>query len=48
LFISIVSIVSVLNDPTLKLEFTAFSNHTISEPDLSELVVEENSNEEGE
>jgi hypothetical protein len=44
----IVSIVSVLNDPTLELEFTLFSNHTISEPDLSELVVEENGHEERE
>jgi len=37
-----------LNDPTLKLELTTFSCHTISKPDLSKLVVEENGNEEGE
>ena len=43
-----VSIVGVLDDPTLKLELTTFSCHTISKPDLSELVVEENGNEEGE
>jgi len=37
-----------LNDPTSELEFTTFSNHTLSEPNLSEFVVEENGNEERE
>lgn len=43
-----VSIVSVLNDPTLEFEFSCISNHSISEPNLSHFVVEEDRNVEGE
>lgn len=42
------SIVGVLNDPTGKLELTLLSGHTISKPDLTELIIEEDGNEEGE
>jgi hypothetical protein len=37
----LISIVSVLDDPTLKFELTIFSYHSLSEPDLSKFVVEE-------
>jgi len=37
-----------LNNPTGKLELTVFSGHTISKPDLTELIIEEDGNEEGE
>lgn len=37
-----------MDDPTGKLELTVFSCHTISKPNLTELIIEEDSNEEGE
>ena len=42
------SIVGVLDNPTGKLELTVLSCHTISKPNLTELIIEEDSNEEGE
>ena len=42
------SIVGVLNNPTGELQLTVLSGHTISKPDLTELIIEEDSNEEGE
>jgi hypothetical protein len=45
--IIIVSIVGVLNDPALKLDFTVFSPHTISKPKFSHLIIEENGHDEG-
>ena len=35
------SVVGVLNNPALKLEFSILSDHALSEPDLSDFVVEE-------
>ena len=37
-----------MDNPSFKLELSSFSNHTISEPDLSHLVVEEDGNIVGE
>lgn len=37
-----------MNDPTFKFEPSFFSDHTVSKPNLSELVVEEDGNIEGE
>lgn len=37
-----------MDNPSFKLELSAFSNHTISQPDLSHLVVEEDGNIVGE
>ena len=42
------SIVGVLDDPTGQLELPVCSGHTVSKPDLTELIIEEDSNEEGE
>jgi hypothetical protein len=42
------SVVGVLDDPTLESQFAINSLHTIPEPDLSELVVEEDAGIEGE
>jgi hypothetical protein len=45
---SICSVIGVSNYPSLKLELTLFSYHTISKPNLSELIIEEDSNVESE
>ena len=45
---SLISIVGVLDNPTLKSELAVDSLHTISEPNLSKFVVEEDGNIEGE
>jgi len=37
----LISIVGVLDDPTLKFELTIFSYHSVSEPNLPKFVVEE-------
>ena len=37
-----------MNNPTGELQLTVLSGHTISKPDLTELIIEEDSNEEGE
>ena len=42
------SIVSVLDDPTLELKLSVFSNHTGSKETLSPLIVEEDANVVGE
>jgi len=44
----ICSIVGVLNNPTGEFKLTIDSFHTISKPDLTHLIIEEDSNEEGE
>ena len=36
-----------MDNPTLELEFTVFSFHSVSEPDLSEFIIEEDGDEEG-
>jgi hypothetical protein len=42
------SVICILNNPSSKFQPTFFSDHTMSQPDLPELIVEEDSNEEGE
>ena len=42
------SVVGVLDDPALELQSTLISDHTGSEPELSQLVVEEDGDVEGE
>lgn len=47
--IDIVSIVSILDNPTIQFELAVCRpNHTVTKPDLSELIIEEDSNIEGE
>ena len=42
------SVVGVLDDPTLEFQSSCFSFHTGSEPEFSQLIVEEDGNVEGE
>ena len=36
-----------MDNPSLELEFSIFSFHTVSEPDLSKFIIEEDGDEEG-